>query len=137
MRLATPTLAMLTLIVPGIALAQDAPTLKTAPPVVINTVPTAGQGDVAPGLTKIQVTFSKRMTGNSWSWVQHTPDSFPSIVGEPQFLQDGRTCVIQVKLKPEQPYAIGINSQRHKNFKDTAGQSALPYLIVFRTAAAK
>jgi hypothetical protein len=36
-------------------------------------------------------------------------------------------------LEAGRTYALWINSQNHKNFKDTYGQSALPYLLVFET----
>jgi hypothetical protein len=41
-----------------------------------------------------------------------------------------------VKLEPGKTYVIGVNSERFRNFKDTKGHPALPYLFVFRTRAA-
>ena len=135
MRPSSLVFALLMVFVPGLAFPQDAQplTLETAPPVVTKTVPIAGSGNIDPGLAEIRVTFSKGMVDNSWSWIQHTPATFPPIVGDPQFLKDGRTCVIQVQLKPDHTYVVGMNSQRFSNFKDTAGRAALPYLLVFRT----
>ena len=36
---------------------------------------------------------------------------------------------------PGKTYAIWLNSQKFRNFKDTAGRPAVPYLLVFRTRA--
>jgi RNA polymerase sigma-70 factor (ECF subfamily) len=41
--------------------------------------------------------------------------------------------VLSVRLKPNSTYAIWINSEKFGNFKDTLGQTAVPYLLVFKT----
>ena len=115
------------------ALAADVITLENAPPVVIKTSPTAGATDVDPKLSEIRVTFSKQMKDGTWSWSTLTKQSFPQIAGDPHYVDDGRTCVLPVKLKPGKTYAIWINSAKFGNFKDTNEQSAVPYLLVFRT----
>jgi hypothetical protein len=79
------------------------------------------------------VTFSKEMQANSYSWAQVSGETFPQIVGKPRFLTDKRTCVIDVNLLPRKTYVIWLNSERFRNFKDTAGKSAVPYLLVFQT----
>jgi RNA polymerase sigma-70 factor (ECF subfamily) len=40
---------------------------------------------------------------------------------------------LPVKLKAGMTYAIWLNSQNFGNFKDTNGESAVPYLLVFKT----
>jgi hypothetical protein len=40
-----------------------------------------------------------------------------------------------VKLEPRKTYAIWLNSGNFGNFKDTSGNSAVPYLLVFETSA--
>jgi RNA polymerase sigma-70 factor (ECF subfamily) len=112
-------------------------TLQTAPPVVVKTVPEAGSTGVDPKLTEIKVTFSKEMRNQSWSWVKVSEETYPGSTEEPRFLKDKRTCVLPVKLQPGHCYAVRINSEDFSNFRDTDGRSALPYLLVFETKAAK
>lgn len=125
--------ALIVDLVPGIARADDV-TLESVPPVVVKTVPEAGAGDVDPKLTEIKITFSKEMQDGSWSWSTLSKESFPEMDGKPRYLEDKRTCVLPVKLQPGKTYAIWANSQKFRNFKDAAGQPAVPYLLVFRTA---
>jgi hypothetical protein len=117
----------------GAAALADDLTLESAPPVVVKTIPEAGADGVDPKLTEIKVTFSKAMEDGSWSWVTHSTESFPKMDGKPKYLADKRTCVLPVKLEPGKTYAIRVNSEKFRNFKDAEGQSALPYLLVFRT----
>ncbi len=118
----------------GAARAQEV-TVESIPPSVVNTVPACGD-TMVPAITKeIKVTFSKTMMDGSWSWTQISSDSFPEITNQKgvKYLADKRTCVLPVKLKPNKTYVIWLNSQRIGNFKDTAGNSAVPYLLVFKT----
>ena len=57
----------------------------------------------------------------------------PETTGQPRYLEDGRTCVLPVKLQPGRFYAIWLNSDQLKNFKDTNGTPAVPYLLTFQT----
>ena len=44
--------------------------IKNTPPVVVKTIPVAGDMNVDPLITEIKVTFSKDMiTNQMWSWV--------------------------------------------------------------------
>ena len=113
--------------------AGDDVTLESVPPVVIKTVPEAGSTDIDPALTEIKITFSKDMHDGSWSWSTLSKDSFPMMDGKPKYLPDRRTCVLPVKLEPGKTYAIWANSEKFRNFKDTSGKSAVPYLLVFKT----
>jgi Bacterial Ig-like domain len=117
----------------GTAVTADEVTLESVPPVVAKTSPAAGEGEVDSKLTEIRVTFSKDMQDGSYSWVTHSQESFPKTDGQPKFLADKRTCVLPVKLEPGKTYALWLNSEKFKNFKDTTGRSAIPYLLVFRT----
>lgn len=124
-------------------LGQDAPapnqgpavSVSAAPPVVVETTPRAGVTDADPTIKEIRVTFSKDMTDQSWSWSTWGQDTFPKTTGKPRYEADGRTCVLPVELEPGRTYAIWLNSQRFGNFKDAAGTPAVPYLLVFETAA--
>mgnify|MGYP006441945121 CR=1 FL=1 len=117
------------------AVAQQTVSVANSPPVVVETIPRAGDTNVDPLLTEIQVTFSKdMMTDKMWSWVIHTPESFPAIAGEVRYI-NARTNVLPVRLQPGKTYAIWINSPngKHNAFRDTDNIPALPYLLVFRT----
>src|SRR5439155_18954943 len=109
-------------------------TVEAMPPVVVKTVPQAGMTNVDAKTTEIQVTFSKEMMDESWSWSQLSDDTFPKINGKPKYLKNKRTCVVTVKLEPDKTYAIWLNSEKFGNFKDADGRSAVPYLLVFKTA---
>ncbi|MBL9137957.1 MAG: Ig-like domain-containing protein [Verrucomicrobiales bacterium] len=108
--------------------------LDAAPPVVIKTFPIAGAVDVDPSLTQLSVTFSKPMADGSWSWSTWGDSTFPETTGKPSYLPDGRTCVLPVKLEPGRFYATWLNSEKFRNFKDSSGTPAVPYLLTFKTA---
>ena len=111
----------------------DEITPDTARPVVLKCVPEAGASDVDPSLTEIRVTFSKEMQPGSWSWALIDKETYPGTSEAPKYLDDKRTCVLPVKLQPGKTYAVWINSEKLQNFKDTKGQIAVPYLLVFKT----
>jgi RNA polymerase sigma-70 factor (ECF subfamily) len=111
----------------------DEVTLEAVPPVVVKTVPEAGAAGVDPKLTEIKVTFSKDMQDGSWSWSTLSKESFPEVDGKPKYLADKRTCVLPVKLEAGKTYAVWVNTEQFGNFKDAQGQSAVPYLLVFKT----
>jgi RNA polymerase sigma-70 factor (ECF subfamily) len=115
------------------SLAQEV-SLETAPPVVVRTVPVAGSTNVSPGLKEIRVTFSKPMQDESWSWSTWGEENYPDATGKPHYLEDARTCVLPVKLLPAHFYATWLNSDKFKNFQDSDGRPAVPYLLTFRTA---
>ena len=107
----------------------------SAPPVVIKTIPEAGATGVAPGVTEIQVTFSKEMMDQSWSWCDVWENSTPEDVGKPKYAADQKTCVFKVKLEPDKAYGYWLNTKNYRNFKDKDGHAAVPYLLTFHTAA--
>ena len=117
----------------GAAARAEDVTLASVPPVVAKTVPEAGTAEVDANLPEIRVTFSKDMKDASWSWSTLSEESFPKTVGEPKYLADKRTCVLPVKLQPGKTYALWLNSENFGNFRDADGQSAVPYLLVFKT----
>lgn len=112
------------------AFAQDVDSL---PPVVVKTVPQSGDKSVPPGVVEIQVTFSKEMTDNSWSWTTAWSGSAPELVEKPKFDKSKRTCVLKVKLEPGKNYGYWLNSDNARNFKDSQGRPSVPYLLVFKT----
>jgi archaellin len=108
-------------------------TLETARPVVVKSTPEAGADGVDPSTTQISVTFSKNMQGGSWSWCVLSKETYPGTGETPRYLENKRTCVLPVKLQPGKTYAVWINSDNFHDFKDTKGQLAVPYLLVFKT----
>jgi RNA polymerase sigma-70 factor (ECF subfamily) len=116
----------------GAAQAQEI-TLEAVPPVVVKTVPEAGSDQVDPGTAEIRITFSKEMQDGSWSWSTVSKESFPETAGKPKYDEDRRTCILPVKLQPGKTYAVWVNSQKFRNFKDVKGQPAVPDLLVFKT----
>jgi tetratricopeptide (TPR) repeat protein/predicted Ser/Thr protein kinase len=111
----------------------DGQTLAEQPPVVVETIPVSGTCDVAWGETEIRVRFSKEMTEGSWSWSTAWQDSTPESVGPPHYLADHRTCVMKVKLEAGKTYAWWLNSEKFRNFTDSAGHPAIPYLLILQT----
>ncbi len=110
-------------------------TVDSLPPVVVQTQPSSGARDVAPGIVEIRVKFSKEMTDGSWSWTSAWPDSTPEAVGRPSYDEDRQTCLLKVKLEPGRTYAWWLNSEKFQNFKEKHGNPALPYLLIFRTSS--
>jgi RNA polymerase sigma-70 factor (ECF subfamily) len=111
----------------------DEVTLESVPAAVVKTVPEAGTAEVDPKLTEIKVTFSKDTQDGSWSWVTLSKEHFPTTDGKPKYLADKRTCALPVKIEPGKTYAIWVNSEKFRNFKDSNGKPAVPYLLVFKT----
>ena len=107
------------------------------PPCVVKTEPANRAKDVDPALREIKVTFDRPMdTGGNWSWIIHQAlGIYPGVRGGPvpRWENEGRTCVLPVKLKPGTLYAVGANSFRHTGFRDRKGRIAVPYVWVFRT----
>jgi hypothetical protein len=112
------------------------PSLASAPPVVVKTLPVAGAWEVDPALAEIRVTYSKPMQDGSWSWSTWGEENYPETAESARYLPDGRTCVLPVKLKPDKFYAIWLNSDKFQNFRDASGRPAVPYLLTFSTGSA-
>jgi hypothetical protein len=100
-------------------------------PCVTTTVPKYAETNVDPSLKEIRATFNKPMLDKSWSWCYDLHELKKT--GEPRFEADGKTCVLPVKLEPGKTYTIWLNSENFNNFKDTEGQSAIPYALQFTT----
>jgi len=109
------------------------------PPRVVKTEPANRADDVEPALKEIKVTYDRPMMDRSWSWIlQRNLGVYPGArdLGEPRWENDGKTCVLPVRLRPNTVYAIGCNSFRHSGFRDRKGRIAVPHVWVFKTKAA-
>lgn len=112
---------------------KNGPSLESAPPVVVKSIPESGADDVDASLTEIKVTYSKAMTDESWSWSTWGQENMPKTTGKPHYEADKKTCVLPVKLAPGKFYAIWLNSSSFHGFADASGNTAVPYLLVFET----
>ena len=118
----------------GVAKDKRVITVKTMPPSVVKTVPQAGETAVDPSLKEIRVTFSKdMMTDRMWAVCQISKETFPKTGKGIHYLDDKRTCVIPVELKPGKTYALWFNRGRFNSFRDAGNNPAVPYLLVFHT----
>ena len=112
---------------------SSGPTVKSLPPVVVETRPRSGDTKVDPAVRELKVTFSKdMMTEKMWSFVQVSPESFPKKSGEPRYL-DKRTIVLPVTFEPGKAYVVWINKGKFDTFRDEDGHPAVPYLLAFET----
>ena len=131
------SVAIVVMVICGSAWSEESQEMSVAalPPVVVKTVPQAGDTQVDPSITEIRGTFSKKMTtGKNYSWAG-AEDSW--VTGKPRWLADGKTCVLPVKLELGKTYVVWLNSPSFRNFRDSRGQSAIPYLLVFETAKSR
>jgi RNA polymerase sigma-70 factor (ECF subfamily) len=113
---------------------EEHSSVKSSPPVVVKTVPAAGDTKVDAATTKeIRVTFSKDMADQSWSWSQISRESFPETTGKPRYDADKRTCILPVKLKPGKTYVLWLNPPKFQGFRDADGLPAVFYPLVFET----
>lgn len=110
------------------------------PPFAVKTEPADRAKDVDFTVQEIKITFDRPMqTEKAWSWITHENlGVYPGFRGsaEPRWENDGRTCVLPVKLSPDTVYAIGCNSFPHTGFKDKDGKVAVPLVWVFKTRKA-
>ena len=120
MRMPGLVVTLMTLLVHSAVAAETIQSgVEAMPPVVVKTVPRAGDTKVDPSLAEIRVTFSKdMMTKEMWSWVRASKETFPEIDGEVRYLKDNRTCILPVKLLPGKAYTIWINSADFNSFRD-------------------
>jgi hypothetical protein len=107
----------------------------TDPPHVVRTEPATSSTDVAASVTRITVTFDRKMADGSWSWTGGG-DTYPQTTGRPSYDAPRRACSLPVKLEPGKVYCLGINSPSFRNFRAEDGASARPYMIVFATRSA-
>ena len=133
----TVVISLIGIMMIGVAATADEVSIDKLPPSVVKTVPQCGDLNVDPKLSKLSILFSKDMLDQSWSFVRTSPESFPKLVGNPNYAPDKRTCLVKVSLEPDKSYAIWLNSESNRNFKDSDQRPAVPYLLVFRTAKGK
>ena len=105
-------------------------------PSVLQTMPADGDSNVDPGLSELSVTFNEAMQDGNWSWVQASPESFPHMTGQAHYVDGTTKNVLPVRLEPNKDYVVWINAAKYSNFRDKAGNSAIPYKLTFKTGSA-
>ena len=103
------------------------------PPFVVETTPSAGDMNVDPTTSEIIVTFSEPMTNGFMSYGSEDKESFPEPTDIPSFQPGLTTVVLPVKLEPNKRYEVLINSKELQTFRDQAGNTAVPFVLVFKT----
>jgi hypothetical protein len=101
------------------------------PPKVVTLAPEDGAEGVDPKLDRLTVTFDRPM-GQGFSWTGGG-EQYPETTGKPYWSEDGKTCILPVKLKPHWTYTLGLNSPRHNNFQSAYGISLEPVMWQFST----
>ena len=102
-------------------------------PSVVETFPVTGSTDVDPSTSEISVTFDEPMKDGNWSWAYTNKDQFPEMNGQPYYAPGHIKNLLPVKLESNKEYEVWINSEKFRNFKDRAGNSATPFRLVFKT----
>jgi len=108
--------------------------LLAVPPKVVETVPRNGDLNVDPDLQELRFVFDQDMSADGYSICGGGP-LFPKTVGRPRWA-DSRTLVMRVQLAADHEYRLSINCPAAQKCRNIAGESAVPYPVQFRTAAA-
>ena len=136
MRQCSTTFSTLSLILLLVVFQLSGCSSDNVAPSVLQTTPANGASEVDPGLTELSVTFSEEMQDGNWSWVQSSPESFPQMTGQAHYINDTTKNVLPVRLEPNKEYVVWINAAKYSNFRDKAGNSAIPYKLTFTTGSA-
>ena len=105
----------------------------TQAPRIVETFPVNGSTDVDPSLNEISATFNEPMMDGNGSWAYTNKNEFPRIKGQPYYTKSYTKNNLPVILEANKEYIIWINSEKFKNFKDKAGNPALPFKLTFKT----
>jgi hypothetical protein len=106
--------------------------LHATPPQVVKATPENGSKEIDPDSRELRIVFDQPMQAASLSVVGGGPN-FPTFVGKHRWEND-RTFVWAWQLESDHDYWLSINSDRFRNFRSTAGESAVAHPIGFRTA---
>ncbi len=100
-------------------------------PRVQSLTPEHGAVGLDPTVDEIRVTFDMPMSRSGYSFVGSGPD-MPLSSAAPWW-EDAYTCVMPVRLKPNQAYHLSLNSERFQNFKSVWQVSSVPKVWEFST----
>jgi hypothetical protein len=108
------------------ALAQDVPR-------ILATLPADGTIGVPCDSGNLVIIFDRPMNTTSYSLVVSDLAPFPDPAGDGRWLND-RTFALKIEtMKPDAEYAVGINSEKRKNFKSADGTPLAPLTLGFKT----
>lgn len=102
-------------------------------PHVVAMVPANGAQEVDPELKELRVTFSIPME-EGFSWCGGG-DNYPDTPekSHPFWLDDHKTCVLPVKLKPGIAYHLFLNTEKFQSFRSQDGVPLKPVIYRFST----
>ena len=103
-----------------------------ASPTVVATRPSA-EAAIPPGAFTLEVTFDRPMLDGNYSFVQISPETYPSCQPHPQRSSDGRSFSLRCTAAPSQNYEVWFNRPPYMNFKSLSGLRAQPYQLRFST----
>ena len=109
--------------------------IDSYPPVVVATVPANGDLAVDPSLARIEVSFSRPMRGESWSWVAWEGFGFPAMPSAPAFTSPTDHAAEEIGLEAEEGYLVWFNGPEgeEQGFVGEDGAPAMPYPLAFHT----
>lgn len=102
-----------------------------APPRVVATKPSA-DATIAPGPFVLAVTFDRAMLDGDYSFVQVSPETYPSCEPRPHLSPDARTFTLRCTAQAGHSYEVWFNQPPYMNFKSLSGVSAQPHQLRFR-----
>ena len=108
-----------------------ASTILAAPPKIVRTTPADGDYDVDPALTEVRIEFDQDMNHDGHS-ICGGGDWFPKQTDKPRW-ESARVFVMSIQLATDHDYGFNINCPSAMNFRNLAGESAVPYSLNFAT----
>lgn len=102
------------------------------PPFVVTSAPAHLDLEVDPALPYLEVTYSKDM-GPGYAWL--TRDDVSPPLGASEWV-DPRTNRVEATLEPSTTYTVQLNGGAYYGFAGVDDEAAMPFVLVFRTAAA-
>ena len=110
--------------------------IATDPPQVVATFP-ASDAEVAPGVLVLKIVFDQTMTPDSWNYAKTAAGDYPSCLGTPRLLADGKTFVLLCTAAAGKRYGVAINmvepGDEAKAFVNAGDRRSPPFELAFST----
>ncbi|HZU51426.1 MAG TPA: helix-turn-helix transcriptional regulator [Sphingomicrobium sp.] len=104
------------------------------PPRVNSTQPRNGS-QIHPGPFTLMVTFDRPMLDRNFSFVEVSPETYPSCEQPPRLSADARSFSMHCTAIAGHSYEIWFNRPPYMNFKSLTGTPAEPYELRFSTSS--
>jgi DNA-binding CsgD family transcriptional regulator len=101
-----------------------------ASPKVVATKPSAGAA-IEAGPFILAVTFDRPMLDGNYSFVQISPDTYPTCEPRPQMSANRRTFTLSCTAQAGHSYEVWFNRPPYMNFKSPSGTPAQPFQLKF------